>query len=305
MSRRHILFAVPLGEDFRESEEGRRRLRRYRVVVGAALVAALSILVLFPDSYFNTLAPLAPMLIMAVAAVAFFWNYSRLRPLAVEMGARGRQAELSSQPERLPWYVSLGAVPFLVLLAAGFYLRAHWDAIPARFPVHWNAAGDPNRWAERTPKGDYGPLVFGAELCLLFLVLALVTWFGSRRSAFRPVMLGGMVAVQNTMGLLLAGVAVQPLLNLPVWVVPLAPMVFLVPVIFLMWRRFTAASDPPDPTPNECWKAGVFYYNPDDAALFVEKRAGFGYTLNFGNAWCYVLIGGILLILFTIRFVLV
>ena len=31
------------------------------------------------------------------------------------------------------------------------------------------------------------------------------------------------------------------------------------------------------------WYAGFFYYNPDDPALFVPKRFGFGWTVNFGH----------------------
>jgi Family of unknown function (DUF5808) len=43
-----------------------------------------------------------------------------------------------------------------------------------------------------------------------------------------------------------------------------------------------------DRTPDRCWKAGIFYVNPADPALFVEKRHGIGYTLNFGNPWSWV-----------------
>jgi H+/Cl- antiporter ClcA len=40
-------------------------------------------------------------------------------------------------------------------------------------------------------------------------------------------------------------------------------------------------------TPDKCWKWGLFYYNPADPALWVEKRFGIGWTFNFGHprAW--------------------
>ena len=31
------------------------------------------------------------------------------------------------------------------------------------------------------------------------------------------------------------------------------------------------------------WPGEIFYNNPDDPALFVPKRFGFGWTLNFGH----------------------
>jgi uncharacterized protein DUF5808 len=39
--------------------------------------------------------------------------------------------------------------------------------------------------------------------------------------------------------------------------------------------------------PDNCWKWGIFYVNPDDPAVFVRKRYGLGYTLNFANRWSW------------------
>ena len=33
------------------------------------------------------------------------------------------------------------------------------------------------------------------------------------------------------------------------------------------------------------WKLGAFYVNPQDPSLFVERRFGVGWTMNFGNRW--------------------
>jgi len=38
-----------------------------------------------------------------------------------------------------------------------------------------------------------------------------------------------------------------------------------------------------DRTPDRYWKLGVFYFNPDDSAIIVEKRFGLGYSLNFAR----------------------
>ncbi len=34
---------------------------------------------------------------------------------------------------------------------------------------------------------------------------------------------------------------------------------------------------------DQYWKWGLFYYNPDDPAIWIEKRFGIGWTLNFAN----------------------
>jgi uncharacterized membrane protein len=41
--------------------------------------------------------------------------------------------------------------------------------------------------------------------------------------------------------------------------------------------------------PNSLWKWGIFYFNPDDPALFIPKRSGLGYTLNFGRRGSWAL----------------
>ena len=46
------------------------------------------------------------------------------------------------------------------------------------------------------------------------------------------------------------------------------------------------------------WNSGVFYNNPDDPALFVPKRFGLGWTMNFGHPQAkWVLIGLSLVVL--------
>jgi uncharacterized membrane protein len=50
-------------------------------------------------------------------------------------------------------------------------------------------------------------------------------------------------------------------------------------------QKSSTASAPPvgDRTADRYWKLGVFYFNPDDAAIVVEKRFGLGYSLNFAR----------------------
>ena len=42
--------------------------------------------------------------------------------------------------------------------------------------------------------------------------------------------------------------------------------------------------------------AGVFYYNPDDPSLWVGKRYGIGWTLNFAHTASWFILGAMLLL---------
>lgn len=51
----------------------------------------------------------------------------------------------------------------------------------------------------------------------------------------------------------------------------------------------------------------MLYYNPDDAALFVQRRWGTGYTMNLGNPKSWLPVSGLLaaiLVLDTITVIL-
>lgn len=51
--------------------------------------------------------------------------------------------------------------------------------------------------------------------------------------------------------------------------------------------------DIPD-SDDEGWKWGIFYYNKKDSSIFVPKRFGGGFTINFGNPWGILILVGIL-----------
>lgn len=45
---------------------------------------------------------------------------------------------------------------------------------------------------------------------------------------------------------------------------------------------------------DECWRWGMFYYNPSDPTLFIQHRCGPGYTVNFAHWMSWVLALGLL-----------
>jgi uncharacterized membrane protein len=55
-----------------------------------------------------------------------------------------------------------------------------------------------------------------------------------------------------------------------------------------------------DRTPDECWKLGLFYFNRNDPAVFVEKRFGIGWTLNLANPRSLLVAGALLVFILAI-----
>jgi uncharacterized membrane protein len=292
ITRREILFGVVLPADFRSSPEGRKAVREFRFAVMIPAVAGAVAIVLL-GSRFVPVFLLAPVTMMLAAFMTFVSQNRKLKAFAVQPQPV-RVVELSGEPERLPWFTWLGLVPLLLLLAAAWYLYANWDSIPARYPVHFDIDGNPNRWGDRSFRGVYAPLVFGAEMVIWFFGFALAIWYGSRQSEplRRPTM-GFLIAVEWIFGLMMASVALGPVVHLPVGMVAVGGMpIILLSVIYLI-KKSRDPRAPVDPTPNECWKGGMFYYNPHDATLFVGRRDGVGFTSNMGNPWSWVMLGSL------------
>jgi len=191
-------------------------------------------------------------------------------------------------------------LPLSLLAATGVWLRLHWDRIPARFPTHWDLAGNANGWSTRTIGGVFQPLVVGAAVCsmLMFIRFAISEGLPARSGQrnVRTQTLRLLSGVAYLMSLLFSVISLQPLFPehpSPPWLIVFVltgTAALAIPVI-----RAAAPDSPAAPaTPDDAWKLGVFYYNPSDPAVMVEKRFGIGYTPNFGNRMSWFLMAAII-----------
>ena len=186
--------------------------------------------------------------------------------------------------------------------------------------MHWDFAGHPNGWSQRSIGGVYGPLIIAVG-CSLFLLLLGSATVGVRKvhatgtaaaaeTQFRNIVRSVLVALAYAMAILFGFIALIPLQHNP------QPHIVPVMIGFLLLVGVSVAltlragqggtrlaepspvpGTPPagDRTLDRYWKAGLFYVNPDDAAWLVEKRFGVGYTLNFGSPRAWIALGVLLL----------
>ncbi|MCY9663094.1 DUF5808 domain-containing protein [Paenibacillus chondroitinus] len=50
------------------------------------------------------------------------------------------------------------------------------------------------------------------------------------------------------------------------------------------------------------YKLGIFYYNPDNKSIFVPKRLGLGWTINFARPISWIIIFAIVgFVIFKVR----
>ncbi len=289
LTPRRYYFGLTVAPEFPESETGRAIRRVYTVAIEIAAISAAALMIALPRT-----APAAAMIIVPLTTcVAFFYARNRVQSHSMP-AVPVREAEISRAPEHLRIWTLLALPPFAILACVAAYLRAHWDEIPPRFPVHWGLDGQPNRWVLRTSHGVYGPLWFGAAILAMFIILGLAGFYGSRRSTMRLAMLKMMLCVMYLLAFVFGMVAMLPLWHFsPIALV--MPVFVLVGIVLAYSYKLTSDPDvPADATPDSGWRLSSIYYNPADPALFVPKRIGLGYTLNFGNRMSWLVMAVIL-----------
>ncbi len=299
LTRQGIFFSATVDPAFPQSDDGRRLLRSYRVQAALWAVGSIA-LALFFSAVNPSIMVLLPILLLIVGTMFTYWV--KFREIHEHYGRRApdiRYAELSLQPQPKTFSLWLCAPPFVWLAFVAFYLQAHWYQLPERFPVHWGADGQPNGWATRSFQGVYGPLLLAAFLNVLFLLFAMALLRASRNTTMRHVTITILLLIMYPVSFSFGMIGLLPLTTFPMWLIPAVTLGF--GAVLVVWAalkiRSPAVADVvPEPQSDSYWKAGMFYFNPDDPAIFVSKRVGIGYTMNFGNRMSWFVLAGMLLV---------
>lgn len=326
LTRRDIFFAVTVYPDYRRSVEAKLSVRRFRCAVWIHTFVALFFVFAGVASK-HLLVPLIGIFWQVIGTtIAFLRARRQVLPHAAVQSQRREAALVRRSPGAIYWLLQIG--PFAILTSSVVNLRAHWQSIPARFPVHWGLNGEPNGWSNRSFAGVYGPALIGFSVCLFIALFSygVVHWTRQIRSTgadaaaetrFRRIQLAALVAVQYFMAWIFSGVPFTALGPHPQRAPNVTPFLLgtfaFVAVLYAILihagqggaNLMAAGSDSDilgagaaigDRTPEECWKAGMFYVNANDPALMVEKRFGVGYTLNFGRPGAWFLAAAILVV---------
>ncbi len=253
------------------------------------------------------------------------WTAGRTQTVVIDTSFRSKKSVVS------PLWFLLYAIMIVATAAMGIAL---YDEIPARIPMHWNIEGAIDRWADKsymtimwvplvqifmtfTMMFSYWMIgkskqvinssnpevsseqnrlfryrwtsfiiITGLALLVLFVFIQLFT-FGFLKDSW---LLSGVIII-FTLGILIGSIV------LSIKTGQGGSRIHVKGYVEDNGEKKIANRDE-----DKFWKLGLIYCNPDDPSIFVEKRFGVGWTINFGRpgAWAVALGFIVVLAAFTI-----
>ncbi len=313
LSRPETWFAVTVAPGFRQSEPGRRVLRDYMKgiagIILLVLVMQALVLWLSDDRALIGLAHVSGVLFLSLAGLVVF-IYCR-RQLLPYSQSQSRQREVGLEPpltarQVIPGPLWLQAIPYLLLVLPMSWVALHFADVPDQVVVH--VGMDSVAHGEKSIRTVFGgTAVLLVSLVLVHLVM-LVPFFmrrlpnQARRSRGINLIL---LQVMFIMGVLGGFLAFLPLhgeawVNPPLGIGLILGGTLLMLFVPVVTGWFVLRSGEPlvvgDRSPDECWYLGMLYFNPEDPALWVEKRFGVGYTVNFARPTAWLGIGALIVL---------
>lgn len=227
----------------------------------------------------------------------------------LDTAVSGRVARTQQEPGSAFVWASVLCSTAVTGLSA-LFVAARWDEIPVEFPTHYGPSFEPDAWTEKSVVSVFSlSLINVAVIALLAFFAWLITSGRVSRRADRTeaglrrdieaqhvglraaavltfVVVTSLAALQVIMPLpqfhdLLAPVTVAMLALTTVCVIGLVAS--LVKVRVRNRQHVFATGDAESPDNDEHYKWGMFYYNPDDPAVIVDKRTGVGIDFNYAT----------------------
>jgi uncharacterized membrane protein len=308
-TRRGVVFGVSLPLEVADSAAVTTAIKRFQtrlLALGTACIALTVTLITLHHTRPTSITRVAGTLLLIIAAyIMRSHEAKRLRPQAIDPPLT-RSADLIVPDTTAQ--LALTAAPLLLIAATALWLRSHWDQIPARWPQHWNAAGEIDGWGHRSAGGVFFPLTMAAMLVLVFFIINVFntkapgTQMRQRAGFAAPLaaMCWVLTLVFCTLGLIplchfgigailaLAGLSVAAIFMLVGWMLSRSG--------FFRSNSTAWTAEPYDGTPDRKWRSGIFYANRSDPAVVVQKRFGYGWTLNFARPVSWIFVGVVLLL---------
>jgi len=315
--RKGLFFGVYIGEGEADSDAARQLLRSWRL--GCVIVMLLALVVGLGISAAGW--PVAGNLtgtavLLLAAGVLYLRTYTRARKLVPPQASRQAQKAVATLEVRRPGNKGFAWATVWICLIAGLliiiYAVVSYRAMPAQVPSLKESGVMVDKSLINFIYFPVSGLVVGSLFALLALFTAgakriLREGSGSRSAEAQDAFQVFMTNMHCVLALLFCaaltlisvevirvGLLKTESIGAGIWLALGVLLFFMLSILVLiLWeygqggalREHGSAETPLTGSlaDNERWLLGLFYFDRDDPSMMVEKRFGFGYTLNYAK----------------------
>ncbi len=329
-SRKEILFGVKIGNSDEAKKLRQQIIRKYLFSFIASSLVILLINAAFAAQYQGVISLLLPFEIILIFTIFFIYFYFKVKKIKLGMENGSSKivavADLSFRKKIKIISPFVFMIPFLIYIGIAFVGIYFYDLIPERFPVHYGINGMPDRYAQRSYFELFKLPAIGMAVTFLLLFSSQIFRVAKQELSpdapkesaeanlrFRYLWSCYIAGLATFISILFALIFIKMtgFLNIsaPIFAVIIIAFTIIMVGGAIALSIFTGQGGqrlmaikeiiPGKTAKNDdnFWILGVFYYNKNDPAIFVEKRFGIGYTINMARPAGIVILIGIAIIL--------
>lgn len=335
LTRKTENFGVSIPESMFDREIFQNMRKRYALLTSLLSIILLLVtatLYFFLNMDENTFAIVYTVIIFSFLITSFFiylhfhrqmrelkqkekWQKNKVQKTVIYTKFREQRLTISNW-----WYL----IPLLITLSTGFLTILFYDKLPDEIPMNYNLAGEVTRWTEKSLGSVLILPAIQLFLVVVFIFINIVIQrakqqisstnyesslqqniiFRRRWSIFLFIMLSALIFLFS---LLTIGSYFSAIPNIVLTISP-----FIVTIAILISTLILAVTTGQSGSrvhsnkaktdyiigrdDDEYWKLGQFYVNKNDPAIFIEKRFGIGWTINFARPLGWIFLIGMILL---------
>lgn len=331
LTRKTESFGVSITEEIYRSEKMAKIRKKYTLEALIALgITSLITVILFlkyPEPTNVYIYSVALIIMLGVLFLVYLkhhfivkklkqdegWTAGKKQVVLTDMSFRKRKIQYSNV-----WFL----IPLVITAATAYFTYLNYDSIPDQIAMNYDLNGNPTNFKDKSIFTVFMPTI--TQILMIGLFMFINNIISKAKQQIDPADPENS-AMQNEIFrrkwsafIIVTGIMMILLFSVMQisFFIPIKPEILfvitmgstLLIILGALYLSFTLGQGGSrvktgfnknggeiDRDNDEYWKLGQFYFNPDDPAVFIEKRFGIGWTINFGNkrGWIYI---GILII---------
>ncbi len=334
LTKSNLFFGVNIPEEKHNDDRLKLLRNKYFINFTVTSIIIYGLLAYFYDSSGREIyIILGPLAFVVLLSLNYYYIHAKVKALkgqekwlidkkqVVIVDTKFRPNEKAISPW---WFL----IPAAICLFSILFTMIQYPHLPARLPAHFNAVGEITRYSDKSLTSAF--MIPMTKILLTLMMFGIYRVMSNARIAVNPSkpkssLLRGQLANMRwgVFTLLMAVTLNLQLLYTQLMVLQLVDsrwsmvvsLIMLVGVLGLVayigvttgqgGSRIKLKEEEPSTGNNRLiardddsfWKLGMFYYNPDDPTLWVEKRFAIGMTINHAHPIGKLLTGAIIILL--------